>query len=218
MQKSFPKKIKEKILNDSSFPNECRIIPEIINSLPDGVQLMISNSMPVRDFDYFAPVSAKEIIVHTNRGASGIDGIVSTALGIQKSSQRPTLLITGDLAFYYDLNSLLTANKYKIPLVVILINNNGGGIFGMLPVSKYKKRFTEYFISPHNLDFASIVKSFKGKYKQIKSWNDLRKSIVIALNERKFSVLEIKTEIKRSVNLRKKYFREADKIIGRHFS
>ncbi len=209
--------VKEIIINNSTFSNECKIVPEIINALPDKTHLMISNSMPVRDFDYFAPVSEKKIRVHTNRGASGIDGIISTALGIQKVLNKPTLLITGDLAFYHDLNSLLAADKYKIPLVVVLINNNGGGIFNMLPVSEYGKNFKEFFITPHNLDFAPLVKSFNGKYRKIKSWDDLKKSINSAFNENRFTVLEIKTEIKTSVNLRKKYFGEADKIISKNF-
>ena len=215
---SLSRKIKEKILSDSSFPNECRIIPEIIDALPPDTHLIVSNSMPVRDLDYFTPLQEKEIYVHTNRGASGIDGIISTSLGIQKALQKPALLVTGDMAFYYDLSSLLTAYKYKIPLVVVLINNNGGGIFGMLPVSGYGKPFNEFFISPHNLNFSTITKSFNGNYKEVSSWNDLRKSIRSALDDNSFTVLEVKTEIRTSVNLRRKYFREADKIISRHFS
>ena len=215
---NLSQKIKEKLIISSSFPNECRIIPEVINALPENVHLMISNSMPVRDFDYFAPVSNKEIVVHTNRGASGIDGIISTTLGIQKVIQKPSLLITGDLAFYYDINSLLTADKYKIPLVIVLVNNNGGGIFSTLPVSKYGNKFTEFFISPHNLNFESIVCSFNGRYKIIKSWDDLNKSIHEAFTENTFTVLEIKTKIKTSVYLRNKFFKEANKIISKNFS
>ncbi|HSD63696.1 MAG TPA: 2-succinyl-5-enolpyruvyl-6-hydroxy-3-cyclohexene-1-carboxylic-acid synthase [Ignavibacteriaceae bacterium] len=209
-------KIKEKVLKDSLFPNECRLISEIIKSLPDDIQLIISNSMPVRDFDYFAPLTDKNIYVHTNRGASGIDGIISTSLGIQKGLQKPTLLITGDLAFLYDLNSLAAADKYKIPLVVVLINNNGGGIFSMLPVSRYGKKFSEYFTSPHYLNFNSITKSFRGNYKLIRSWDDLRISVRNALSKKTFSVLEIKTKIKISVNIRRKYFTEANRIIGKN--
>lgn len=213
---NFCQVIKEKILTESRFPNECRLIPEIIKAVPENTHIMISNSMPVRDFDYFAPTSEKEIYVHTNRGASGIDGIISTSLGIRKVLNKPTLLITGDLAFFYDLNSLLTADKYKIPLVVVLINNNGGGIFSMLPVSGYGKLFNEFFITPHNLNFEPLVRSFNINYKNVKGWDDLRKSIRSAFNNKKATVLEIKTDIKTSVALRKKYLREADRIISRN--
>jgi len=208
---------KEKILTDSRFPNECRLIPEIINALPENTHLMISNSMPVRDFDFFAPIFDKEIYVHTNRGASGIDGIISTSLGIRKALNKPTLLITGDLAFYYDLNSLLTADKYRIPLVIVLINNNGGGIFRMLPISGYGRLTTKFFVTPHNLDFKPIVRSFNLNYKNIRSWDDLRKSIHSAFNQEKTTVLEIKANIKTSVVLRKKYLKEAVRITSRNF-
>jgi 2-succinyl-5-enolpyruvyl-6-hydroxy-3-cyclohexene-1-carboxylate synthase len=211
-------KIKQNLITNSSFPNECRIISEVISCLPNSSNLMISNSMPIRDFDYFTPLTGKNIVVHTNRGASGIDGIVSTALGIKKASGRPTLLLTGDLAFFYDISSLLTAKKYNIPLVVVLINNNGGGIFGMLPVSDYGLKFREYFISPHYLDFAPIIRGFKANYKLVKSWNDLKKYINEAFRRNVFTILEIKTDIKSSVNLRKKYFSEADKLISQRLN
>lgn len=208
-------KEKERIIYQSAFPNEGRIIPEILKIIPANTQIMISNSMPVRDFDYFAEKTDKNIVIHSNRGASGIDGIISTALGIRKSSNKPVLLITGDMAFYYDLNALLTANKYKIPLVIVLINNNGGGIFGMLPVSGYGRKYREYFLSPHNLDFSTIIKGFNGKHKLIKNWKDLQKSVNKALNEKQFTVLEIKTDIETSVDLRKKYIKGTGKIISR---
>lgn len=209
---------KEKIIYQSPFPNESRIIQETLHNLPDNTHVMISNSMPVRDFDYFADRTNKKIIIHSNRGASGIDGILSTALGIQKAVNKPVVLITGDMAFYYDLNSLLTANKYKIPLVVILINNNGGGIFGMLPIARYGKLFNEYFISSHNLKFGTIVRSFGGEYKLIKSWKDLNKSLLTALGQKMITVLEIKTNIKNSVSLRKKYIKGTGKIISRNLN
>lgn len=211
-------KEKDRTINHSSFLNECRIISDVINNLPPDTHIMISNSMPVRDFDYFAPHTNKEIIVHSNRGASGIDGILSTALGLKQALNKPALLITGDMAFYYDINALLTAEKYRIPLVVILINNNGGGIFGMLPVSEYGKSFREYFVSPHDLDFSSIIRSFSGKHKLIRNWDDLSKSLSMALKENRLTVLEVKTDMKISVNLRKKYFKGAGRIISRYLN
>jgi 2-succinyl-5-enolpyruvyl-6-hydroxy-3-cyclohexene-1-carboxylate synthase len=90
-------KIKQELINNSQFPNECRIIDEIIKSVPNDSQIMISNSMPIRDFDYFASITGKNITVYNNRGASGIDGITSTALGILEASN-PAILIK-DLVF-----------------------------------------------------------------------------------------------------------------------
>ena len=206
--------VKNKIIGKSGFPNECRIIEELVNLLPENSNLMISNSMPVRDFDYFAPVTQKNITVFSNRGASGIDGITSTALGLGASEKIPTILLIGDSAFYYDLNSLLAAMKYKIPLIIILINNNGGGIFEVLPVSKFGKVFKEYFIAPHDLDFSPFVKAFDGNYSLVKSWENFRSEFGKALKKKNFSVLEIKTDAQASLKLRQTYWNEVNKSLG----
>ena len=202
-------KLKTKIINNSSFPNESRIVNEILNAVPDKCQIMVSNSMPVRDFDYFASCSEKDIIVYSNRGASGIDGITSTALGIAAANKKPTLLITGDLAFYYDLNGLLSAKNYNIPIVIVLINNNGGGIFEVLPISNYGKIFKKYFLVAHNLEFKNFVKAFSGNYKLIKSWKNLNSSLRSAFKSKRFSVLEIKTNAADSFKTRRKFWKAA---------
>ena len=203
-------KVKNKLITNSKFPNECRVIDEIVHLFPDNSQLMISNSMPIRDFDYFASNTSKNITVYNNRGASGIDGITSTALGITEANKIPTVLLTGDSAFYYDINALLSAKKYSIPLVIILINNNGGGIFEVLPISKYGKVFKEYFIAPHDLDFAPFVKAFGGTYKLTESWTDLRESFCTALKSKNFSVIEIRTDAAKSLKLRENFWKEVE--------
>ena len=200
-------KIKEAIIYKSQFPNECRAINEILDNIPEDCQIMLSNSMPVRDFDYFASYSKKKIVVYNNRGASGIDGITSTALGIAEATKKPTVLITGDLAFYYDLNGLLAAKNYNIPLVVILLNNNGGGIFEILPISKYGEVFKKYFVVPHQLDFSHFVKAYGGNYIKIKNWPALKKSLVKSFSRQQFSVLELKTSATDSLKLRRQYWK-----------
>lgn len=199
-------KVKEKTLTNSLFPNEPKTINLLLKNLPEKANVMLSNSLPVRDFDFFASNLEKEITVFHNRGASGIDGIVSTALGIASVSKNPTILITGDLAFYYDLTSLLTAKQYNIPLIIILVNNNGGGIFQFLPVSKYKKVFEQFFTMPHSLSFKNLVKEFGGNYSLLKKQSDFEKHLIAALSAKNFSVLEIKTDAISSLKLRKDYW------------
>ena len=203
--------IKVKNINAAKSLNEPRIISEILKLLPENSQLMISNSMPVRDFDSFASAGNKQITIYNNRGASGIDGITSTALGIKSGSKKLTILLTGDLAFYYDLNGLLSAKKYSIPLVIILVNNNGGGIFEVLPISKYSKIFKEFFITPHDLDFSYFVKAYGGNYRKIKNWKDFDSSFKNALRGKNFSVIEVQTKAVQSLNLRKKIWSLIDK-------
>lgn len=198
--------IKHEIIDKSLFPNESRVITELLKEIPDGSNLMISNSIPIRDLDLAASLMNKKVNIFHNRGASGIDGIISTALGITKASKSKTYLLIGDLAFYYDINSLLIAQKNLIPLTIILINNNGGRIFETLPISKHKNIFEEYFATPHNLNFSELINAFGGNYFDVKSWTDFRKILNQRTSNINFSVLEIKTDPTKSLAVRKTYF------------
>lgn len=199
--------VKKDLFEQASFPNETRIVSEVINAIPNNSNLMVSNSLPIRDLDLVLPIMKKKVNIFHNRGASGIDGIVSTALGIAQSSKQRTYLLIGDVAFYYDMNSLLTAKKYSIPLKIILINNNGGRIFEMLPISKLKSTINNYFITPHNLDFKKIVNAFGIRYHRVKSWNDF-KDILLTNSDSTISLLEIKTEPLMSLSLRNNYYKK----------
>ena len=132
--------IKAGLIFKKRFPFEGRILFEIYSLLPEKSNLFLSNSMPVRDFEYFIS-GRKEVNLYYNRGASGIDGIISSACGAGQNSNSPTTLVIGDLAFYHDLNSLYLCKRLKKPLVIILINNGGGGIFEMLPIAGEKIDF-----------------------------------------------------------------------------
>ncbi len=200
-------KIKQRLIEIAPFPAEARIISELIKFIPDNSNIMISNSLPVRDFDSFASKSSKEIFIFHNRGASGIDGIISTALGINAASKKRTFLLTGDLAFFYDINSLLAARNYKLPVVIILINNNGGGIFENLPIKSHKKIFNKFFKTPHNLDFSHHIKAYNGYYKKLKSWTDFKTELSKSLKRKTFSVLEFETDAVTSLKLRNQYWK-----------
>ena len=206
--------LKHKILFNSRFLNEIRIINEFLDSVPGNSSIMLSNSLPVRDFDYWASCSSKKLNIFNNRGASGIDGIISTALGIASVKKETAFLITGDLAFYYDLNALLTAEKYSIPLTIILINNNGGGIFNSLPVSRYPDFLREYFITPHKLNFEKLTKAYGIDYSKAKSWKNLKDLMQNTVAKKKTAVIEIQTDAVRSLNLRKKYWDESNRLLN----
>lgn len=209
-------KIKSQIIAKAKFPNEPSIIPQIINSLPSNSNIFIGNSLPVRDLDNFVSANSKRFSFHFNRGASGIDGITSTALGIASNS-KPTILITGDLSFIYDLSALITAKKYSIKLVIIVINNNGGGIFESLPIANNDSKFNKYFVTPHNLDLREIVNSLSIDYRLITNLKKLNSSINNGLTKNYPVVLEIKTDAKKSLELRQKYFNEVKRKLDREF-
>ena len=122
-------------------------------SLPDPATLFVSNSMPVRDLDRFAEPRGTDVTALGNRGVSGVDGVTSSALGAGSATGDPLVLVTGDLAYYHDMNGLLAVARCDVDATIVLINNDGGGIFHMLPIESFDPPFTEQFRTPHGLDF-----------------------------------------------------------------
>lgn len=209
-------KIKLKFLDKPSL-NEPSIIIETINCIPSGSNVFIGNSLPVRDLDNFLSKTEKKLNVYFNRGASGIDGITSTALGIAVL-KKPTILITGDLSFLHDLGALSIAAKYSVPLVVVVINNNGGGIFESLPIGKSAKKLNEYFVTPHNQELSNIIKSFGINHQLLINKTKLKNQITKSIAKKSTTVLEVQTDAGKSSEIRKKYFEEVEKKINKEFS
>jgi len=207
--------LKKEFLKNVNFGFEGKVIADVINFIPQKSNLFVSSSMPIRDLDFFASNIEKQINLYSNRGASGIDGIISSSLGIASQSSN-NFLITGDLAYFYDISALQSAVKYNIPLTVILINNNGGGIFESLPISKYRKFFNDYFITPHNLNLGKITKSFGCNYFKINSSRELKRRL--SLKQSGFTLLEIKTDAFESKQIRDEYWKNlisiTDKFIN----
>lgn len=197
--------IKLEFINNSHLIDETNTIVHISRNIPEKSVLFVSNSTPVRDLDYFLQKTNKNYTVHQNRGASGIDGIISTALGIAEAAKERTFLLTGDLAFYYDLTSLHNAKANHINLTIILINNNGGGLFNFLPIVEEKEVFKKYFRTPLELNFEDIVRTFGLDYKLVKTSTQLN----LALNRRSDSpqVIEIQTNAADSHTKRKDYWK-----------
>src|SRR5207247_8838228 len=112
---------------------EGKVFSALEKQLPDGALVYGGNSMPVRDLDTFLPQSERRLRCLSNRGANGIDGVVSSALGASAAGLGPVVLVIGDISFYHDMNGLLAARKHDLDLLVVLLNNDGGGIFSFLP-------------------------------------------------------------------------------------
>ena len=142
-------------------------------SLPPATSIAIANSMSVRNAEFFWQPNNQKIIPYFSRGANGIDGTLSTALGLAHGGDRATVLLTGDLALLHDTNGFLISNKFKGHLTIILINNNGGGIFEMLPISQFKTTFEDYFATPQSVDFAQLAATYILDYQAIDNWQQL---------------------------------------------
>jgi len=148
----------------------------LVSLLPDNCDLFLSSSMPVRDIDSFAPSSTKSVRIFSNRGTNGIDGVISSALGVAadnrfKKNRRQTVLLTGDLSFLYDIGGLLAASRNQLALTIIVINNDGGGIFSFLPVSQYEQEahFEAFFTTPHGLSFQSAAELYGLGYQKVEN-------------------------------------------------
>jgi 2-succinyl-5-enolpyruvyl-6-hydroxy-3-cyclohexene-1-carboxylate synthase len=145
------------------------IVRGVVEALPDGANLVVANSMPIRDLDAHVEPSTKELRVFGNRGASGIDGFVSTAIGVAASASSPTLAVAGDLSFFHDMNGLLTLRQEGLPVGFVVVNNDGGGIFHNLPVREFEPAFTRYFATPHGLNFRSVADLYGLPYQRCDS-------------------------------------------------
>lgn len=129
-----------------------------------------------------------------------------------------TILITGDLSFLHDLSALITMNKYDIKFVIIVINNDGGGIFASLPIANKVKGFKEYFLTPHNMDLKEITNSFGIDYQLITNPKKFNKALSEMTIKNLPLVLEIKTDAQKAVIQREKYFSEVKKKLNKEFS
>ena len=140
---------------------DAAFIHDLIEAQPSETHLFIGNSLPIRHVDQFGRPSAKNLHVFGNRGASGIDGNVSTALGVASQTGDPLVLLVGDVTFYHDMNGLFAVKNLDLTNVtIVLMNNNGGGIFNRLPISGYDPAFTDLFIMPHGLQFEHAAKLY----------------------------------------------------------
>lgn len=200
---------------DETF--EGRVFSELAELVPDGATLFAGNSMPVRDLDTFFPSLPRRIRFQANRGANGIDGVVSSALGAAAVADSPLTLVIGDISFYHDLNGLLAAKTHGLSVTVILLNNDGGGIFSFLPQSAEPEYFEQLFGTPHGLDFAPVVGMYGGTFQQVSSWHDFRSAVHAAQAINGLSVIELRTTRDRNVTLHRKVWRSVSEALAREF-
>jgi 2-succinyl-5-enolpyruvyl-6-hydroxy-3-cyclohexene-1-carboxylate synthase len=172
---------------------EPRAVRELAAALPDGALLYLSNSMPVRDADAFLPASPRPLALLANRGANGIDGLVSSALGAASVWPRPAALLTGDLAFLHDLGGLAAARALGRPLVIVVLNNDGGGIFSFLPIAEHGESvaFERLFRTPHGLDLRHAGALFGLRFTRVASWEAFRVALKDGLARDEVSIVEV---------------------------
>jgi 2-succinyl-5-enolpyruvyl-6-hydroxy-3-cyclohexene-1-carboxylate synthase len=197
---------------------ECASEPSAILDLadvfPDGATLVAGNSMPVRDLDSFLSAGPKPARFLANRGASGIDGVISTALGAAAVSERPLVLVLGDLSFYHDMNGLLAARRFGLRATIVLINNDGGGIFSFLPQHEQEREhFETLFGTPHGLDFAPVAELYGVDFQRVTTREGYRAALKASFFAPDVQVIEIKTDREENLKLHQRIWDEVARAV-----
>lgn len=172
------------------------VVYETLKHLPESAHLFVGNSLAVRHLDQFGKHdSSRAITAFANRGASGIDGNLATASGIATADPNlPTVALLGDVTLYHDLNSLLCAPRVGVPMVVVVLNNDGGGIFRRLPIKDYEPTFTDFFITPHGLQFGAIARSFGWEYAHPTTSEVFKQALLEGIRAKKYLLIEVSTD------------------------
>jgi 2-succinyl-5-enolpyruvyl-6-hydroxy-3-cyclohexene-1-carboxylate synthase len=156
--------------------------------------LFVAASMPIRDVELYLPAARPLPRVLSNRGANGIDGIVSSAFGAAAASPEPVVVLIGDVALAHDLGGLLAARRLGLELTIVLLNNDGGGIFHFLPVSGEGDTFTEHVATPHGLDFSHAAALYGLRHVPARNEQELRGSLDSAIGSGTVTLIEVTTE------------------------
>lgn len=180
------------------------VLAEILGLIPEDSILFVGNSLPVRHLDQFGRPTQKRIHIYANRGASGIDGVVSSALGAGAARpDKPIVLVIGDISLYHDMNGLLAVKRCGIPITIVLLNNDGGGIFHRLPIKDFEPTFTDLFITPHGLDYTHAAQLYGLKYIRADDRDSFRQAFLESVNSGEPCLIEVRTDARHDLERRK---------------
>ena len=182
---------------------EGRTIHMLQQMMPDEGQILAANSMSIRDMDYFWATGRSQVMVYGNRGTNGIDGTVSTALGLSTNG-KPTVILTGDLSFFHDLNGLAIGKTHGMNLTIILHNNDGGGIFQYLP-QKGTDDFDYLFNTPQGIDYSGLATMYGLDYVKVTTNAELDRAMQQYIGAEGIHLIEVPTSKEGSRELHKVY-------------
>ncbi len=171
------------------------VLWDVVDMMPPGARLFAGNSLPVRHLDQFGMRRDKPLLAYANRGASGIDGNVSTALGIGAAQpEAPLVAVLGDITLYHDMNGLLAVRRCGVPVTIVLLNNGGGGIFHRLAIAGNQEHFERYFLTPPGLDFAVVAQLYGLTYVRADERDAFRAAYSHALGGGEATLIEVRTD------------------------
>jgi 2-succinyl-5-enolpyruvyl-6-hydroxy-3-cyclohexene-1-carboxylate synthase len=185
---------------------EPRAVRDLVACLPPEATLYVANSMPIRDLDAFVPQSKRPLAILAHRGASGIDGLVSAAAGAAAADRGPVFLLIGDLALLHDVGGLRLARELPQGLTIVVLENDGGGIFSFLPIAERGEAvgFEELFRTPHGLDLADLAPLHSARFTRARSVSAYREALERSQAEPGLHLVEVPVD--RDANVKR--FRE----------
>lgn len=203
----------DSVLDADDSPSEPRAARDLAAALPDGSTLVVASSMPVRDLDWFmAPRTGMRVLA--NRGASGIDGFVSTALGVALTAAGPTVALAGDLSMLHDSNGFTLAEIENVDVVFVVLNNDGGGIFSFLPQAMWPESFETLFGTPHGLDFGKYADFYGCDYERLDRAGDLEVAVKAAMAAGGPQLIEVATDRQANVEVHQRVWAAVEQAMG----
>ena len=184
--------------------SEPRVAAELGVRLPSTATCFVASSMPVRDVETFWPAREAPPRALGHRGANGIDGTVSGALGAAAARAGPVVLLIGDVAFAYDLGALAGARRLRLSLTIVLLDNDGGGIFSFLPVAREGDAFVEHVATPHGVDFARAAELYGCTFRRADDPEAFRAALEHGLQSEGVSIVEVRTDRDENVALHRR--------------
>lgn len=173
--------------------DESQSVRILQQTLQADAQILLANSNAIRFFDRYGSETSKPYRVYGNRGVNGIDGLISTVAGIAMVSQKPTYLLIGDLALYHDMNGLQLLRQYHLPVTIVLLNNNGGGIFSFLSQNTLSPEdFEPLFGTPLNLDFNKVAALYEANWTLAETASMFQAQIEASLSQPQFQIIEVR--------------------------
>jgi 2-succinyl-5-enolpyruvyl-6-hydroxy-3-cyclohexene-1-carboxylate synthase len=184
--------------------SEPLVARELCARLPPDVTLFVASSMPVRDVEEFAPVRDDGPRLLSNRGANGIDGTVSAAFGAAATASGRVVLLIGDVALAHDIGGLLANRRLGLAVTIVLLNNDGGGIFHFLPVAGETDAFEEHVATPHGLDFSRAAELYGCRYERPATSRELRTAVDRSLGANTTTIVEVRTDREQNLALHRR--------------
>jgi 2-succinyl-5-enolpyruvyl-6-hydroxy-3-cyclohexene-1-carboxylate synthase len=193
-------------LGDELF--EPRVHRMLGDLLPARTTVYVASSMPVRDLESFFPATGKQLRFLANRGANGIDGLISSGLGAAATSGEHTLVISGDVGLYHDMNGLLAIKRSGIAATILVMNNGGGSIFDFLPIARHREGFEQLFSTPTGLDLERVASLYELDFTRIGGYDDLEQALA------KPGLVEVPLDRSRNVMLHHELFERISKAVA----